>query len=205
MPRNVQKDPEANLTWTIKDKILRGGRVHYGKLRGSRSIFIRRGLLPYFNSLFGITRKQETSVLSMPAQNILKVLRNEWEMATRDLRSASGVKDRQTFNKAIDELQRGFKVIPSEVVYKPLFSYIWSLAESRFPDELETLVSREQALNEIARVYLKGAGMTLRGELARATGISNPEAGMGNWALVDEGFATRIAPGVYCLKELDGG
>ena len=33
--------------------------------------------------------------------------------------------------------------------------------------------------------------MTQRGELARATGISNPEAGLGNWALVDEGFATQ--------------
>lgn len=204
MPRNVQKDPEASLAWTIKDELLRRGRIHYGKLRGNRSIFIRRNLLPYFNSLFGITRKQEPSVLSEPAQNILKVLRKEWEMSTRDLRSASGVKDRQSFSKAIDELQRVFKVIPNEVVYEPVFTYIWSLAESRFQDELETMVTREEALREIARVYLKGAGMTLRGELARATGISTPEAGIGNWALVDEGFATRMAPGVYCLKELHG-
>jgi len=203
MPRNVQKDPEANLAWTIKDELLRRGRLHYGKLRGGRSIFIRRNLLQYFNSVFGITRKQEPSVLTVPAQAILTVLRKEWEMSTRELRVASGVKDRQTFNKAIDELQRGFKVIPSEVVYKPVFTYIWSLAESRFPDELAAQVSREEALKEIARVYIKGAGMTLKGELARATGISNPEAGLGNWALVDEGFATRIAPGVYRLRELE--
>jgi hypothetical protein len=45
--------------------------------------------------------------------------------------------------------------------------------------------------------------MTLRGELARATGLGAPEAGLGNWALVDEGFAVRKAPGVYLLKELD--
>jgi hypothetical protein len=203
MPRNVQKDPEASLAWTIKDELLRRGRIHYGKLRAGRSIFISRTLLPYFNSLFGISRKQEASILTEPAQNILKVLRKEWEMSSRDLRSASGVKDRQSFNKAIDELQRVFKVIPSEAVYEPVFTYIWSLAEGRFQDELNSVVSRDEALREVARVYLSGAGMTLRGELARATGLSNPEAGLGNWALVDEGFARRIAPGIYCLKELN--
>jgi len=93
-------------------------------------------------------------------------------------------------------------VIPGEIVYEPKFTYIWTLAESRFQDELTTTVSREEALKEIARAYLVGAGMTLRGELARVTGLSNPDAGIGNWALVDEGFATRVAPGVYRLSEL---
>jgi hypothetical protein len=139
-------------------------------------------------------------MLSPPAQDILKVLRKEWEMATRDLRSASGVKERGAFTKAIDELQRAFKVIPSEIVYEPKFTYIWTLTESRFQEELATVVNREEALKEIARAYLAGAGMTLRGELARVTGLSNPDAGLGNWALVDEGFATRLAPGVYRLK-----
>ena len=62
--------------------------------------------------------------------------------------------------------------------------------------------SREGALKEIARTYLGGAGMTVRGELARVTGLSNPDAGIGNWALFDEGFAVRLAPGIYRLKEL---
>lgn len=202
MPRNVQKDPESRLAWTIKDEILRRGRIHYGKLRGNRSTFVSRRLLPYFNAVFGVTREQEESMLSEPAQNILKVLRQEWEMATRDLRGASGITDRQSFTKAIEELQRVFKVIPSEVIYDPVFTYIWSVAEARFHEELATPISREEALKEIARAYLRGAGMTQRGELARASGISNPEAGLGNWALVDEGFATRLSPGVYCLTEL---
>ena len=44
--------------------------------------------------------------------------------------------------------------------------------------------------------------MTIRGELARVTGLSGPDAGLGNWALVDEGFAVRSAPGVYQLRQL---
>jgi hypothetical protein len=41
--------------------------------------------------------------------------------------------------------------------------------------------------------------MTIPGELARVTGLSRPEAGRGNRALVAEGFATMSAPGFYQL------
>ena len=123
-------------------------------------------------------------------------------MATGDLRDESGVDDRRRFTKAIDELQRVLKVIPSEIIYKPKFTYIWSLAESRFQDELATTIDRDDALREVARAYLLGAGMTWRGELARVTGLTNPDAGIGNWALVDEGFATRPSPGVYRLNQI---
>lgn len=201
MPRNVQKDPESRLTWTIKDEVVRRGRVYYGKLRGSRSIFIARKLVPHFNAVFGLSRRQETTSLSPAAQDILKVLRSEWEMATGDLRAASGINERSTFTKAIDELQRSFKVIPAEIVYEPKFTYIWTLAEGRFQDELAIEVDKEEALKEIARAFLRGAGMTFRGELARVTGLSNPDAGLGNWGLVDEDFATRVGPGIYRLNE----
>ena len=41
--------------------------------------------------------------------------------------------------------------------------------------------------------------MTVPGELARVTGLSRPEAGLGNRALVAEGLATMPARGVYVL------
>jgi hypothetical protein len=94
-------------------------------------------------------------------------------------------------------------VIPSDVLYEPTFTYIWSIPEARFADQLSVVVDREVALKEIARAYLAAAGMTVRGELARVTGLRSPEAGLGNWALVDEGFAQRLAPGVYKLAKLE--
>jgi hypothetical protein len=203
VPRNVQKDPESRLAWTIKDEVVRRGRVYYGKLRGNRAIFVARRLVPYFHALAGSHRGRAQPGLSEDANSILKVLRKEWEMASRDLRHASGISDRYSFNRALDELQKAFKVIPSEIVYEPVFTYIWSLAETRFQDELNHDVSTEEALIEVARTYLMSAGMTLRGELARVTGLSNPDAGLGNWGLVDEGFASRLAPGVYLLNALE--
>ena len=121
-------------------------------------------------------------------------------MASRDLREESGILPRARFDKAMTELQRALKLIPTEVLYEPTFTYIWSIPEARFADQLNETVEREAALKEIARSYLVGAGMTLRGELARVTGLRAPEAGLGNWGLVDEGFAERLAPGVYSLS-----
>ena len=200
MPRQVQKDPEANLAWRLKDEVMRRGRVYYAKLVKGKSTFIARRLVPYFNAIWGVPRRKEGEMLSPGARAVLKALRGEWEMATRDLRAESGVTDRARFTRAIDELQRAMKVIPSEVLYEPTFTYIWSLAEARFADELAVRASRRDAYREIARAYLNSAGMTLPGELARVTGLSRRDAGLGNHALVDLGFAERIATGVYRLS-----
>jgi hypothetical protein len=201
MPRNVQKDPESSLAWVIKDEVMRRGRVYYAKLGKGRATFIAPRLVPHFNVLWGMSRKREAESLSADARAILKVLRREWEMATSDLREGAKIPDRARFTRALDELQRAMKVVPGEVVYEPWFTYIWTLAEGRFSKELSRKVKREDALREIARAFLKGAGMTVRGELAKVTGLSRPDAGLGNQALVKEGYAERLDVGVYKLND----
>ena len=200
MPRNVQKDPEASHTWHLKDDLVRRGKVYYGKLAGARAMFIAPRMIPYFYSIWGMRRAEESKRLSRPARAILHVLRREWEMATSDLRDDAGLKDRKVFNRALDELQAAMLVVPSEVYYQPKFTYVWTLAVGRFPDQLRTRISRTIALREIARCFLSSAVMTIPGELARVTGLSRPDAGLGNRALVAEGFATSPARGVYVLS-----
>ena len=116
----------------------------------------------------------------------------------------SGVVERARFDKALTQLQRTLKVIPGEVLYEPTFTYIWTIPEARFPDQLKRTIKREEALKQVAHAYLSGAGMTVRGELARVTGLGSPQAGLGNWALVDDGIAERLAPGVYRLLQSQG-
>ncbi len=198
-PRNVQKDPESRLAWTLKDEVMRRGRCFYGKVLRGQATFIAPDLIPAFNSLFGCSRRKESEILTKDAQAILKVLRSEWEMATRDLRHASGIDERARFDKALAQLQRCLKVIPSDVLYEPTFTYIWTIPESRFQTQLKQTLKREVALKAVAHAYLRSAGMTLRGELARVTGLRSPEAGLGNWALVDDGLAERLGPGIYSL------
>jgi hypothetical protein len=199
LPRNVQKDPEASLTWVLKDEIMGRGKVYYAKLARGKTMFLAPRMIAYFHAIWGVRRSEEKRRLSRPAQAVLKVLRREWEISTADLREESGIKDRKVFIKAVDELQAAMIALPGEVYYQPKFTYIWTLGIGRFPDALVRRVSREIALREVARCFLAGAGMTVPGELARVTGLSRPEAGLGNRALVAEGYAVTPAPGEYHL------
>jgi hypothetical protein len=199
LPRRVQKDPETSQTWQLKDEIVRRGRVYYGKLARGRPMLVAPRMIPYFRAVWGVPRTRERQRLSGSALAILRVLRREWEMATSDLREESGVTDRQAFTRALDELQAAMIVVPSAVYYLPKLTYIWTLGVGRFPDALTRRVSRETALREIARAFLHGSGMTVPGELARVTGLSRPDAGRGNRALVAEGYATMASPGTYVL------
>lgn len=199
MPRNPQKDEEASLSWRLKDEMVRRGHVYYGKLARGMATFVAPRMIPHFHAIWGMRRADEPRRLSRAAQAVLRVLRREWEMSTRDLREAAGVADRRVFSRAMDELQAAMIVVPSEVLYRPAFTYVWTLGVSRFPDELRRRVARDVALRELARCFLAGAGMTVRGELARVTGLSRSEAGRGNRALVAEGDATMAAVGEYWL------
>ena len=203
LPRNVQKDEEASLTWVLKDELVNRGKVYYAKLARGKATFLAPRMIPYFHAIWGVRRSDEKRRLSKHAQAVLRVLRKEWEMATADLRDEAGVTDRHAFTKAMDELQAAMIVVPSEVCYLPKFTYIWTLGISRFPDPLLKRVKRDVAVKEIARCFLAGAGATLPGEMARATGLSRPEAGRGNRALVAEGYATMTAPGTYRLNDAD--
>jgi hypothetical protein len=214
LPRNVQKDEETRLTWYLKDEVMRRGRVYYAKLAGGRSMFVAPALISHFAAVWMPRRTDEPMVLSDAAQRVLKVLRREHELATADLRAESGITERAVFTRALDELQRQMKVIPQDVIYQP-FSYIWIPAEDRFGEELRkrgdvsgasgVAARRKTALREIARAYLAGAGMSVLGETARASGLSRVEAGSGNHQLVDEGYAVRLRQGIYALASSKNG
>ncbi len=202
MPRNVQKDPEASSAWVLKDEVIARGKVYYAKLVKGHAMFLSQRMIPVFNSLWGCSRKGESGILSKDAQKVLKVLRKEWEMATSDLREACGFKDKKDLTRAIDELQRRMKVVPQEVVYVPKFTYIWTPAETRFPEEMQIKMHRDKAVLELARAYLQMCGMTLLGELSGKFGFYRWESGKANHNLVNEGFAERLATGVYKFSEI---
>lgn len=199
MPRNVQKDYEASRAWVLKDEVIARGNVYYAKLVKGNSMFLAPRMIPVFNAIWGVPKKAESRELSENARKVLKVLRKEWEMATSDLRSECGFKEKSDLTKAVDELQKKMKVVPQEVVYVPKFTYIWTLAEARFPEKIAAKMSREQAVREIARAYLSMCGTTLLGDLSRAFGFYRWESGRANHQLVDEGFAERLGTGIYRL------
>lgn len=203
MPRNVQKDPEASAAWLLKDEIVRRGKVYYAKLVKGHSMFLARRMIPVFNAIWGISKRAENDELSENARKVLKVLRKEWEMATSDLRAETGIKEKSDLTRAIDELQRTMRVVPREVLYVPKFTYIWTLAEARFPEEMKVKMPRDEAVRELARGYLTMCGMTLLGDMSRTFGFYRWESGRANHQLVNEKFAERLATGIYKLSQIN--
>lgn len=202
MPRNVQKDFEASRAWVLKDEVIERGNLYYGKLVKGNSWFLAPRIIPVFNAIFGVSKKDESAELSPNATLVLKVLRKEWEMATSDLRKECGFENKSDLTKAIDELQKRMKVVPQQVLYVPKFTYIWTLAEARFPKEMKIKMKREDAVRELARAFLEMNGMTLLGDMSKRFGFYRWESGKANHELVDEGFAKRLATGVYRLSTL---
>ena len=202
MPRNVQKDYEASRAWVLKDEVIARGKVYYAKLVKGHSMFLAPRMIPVFNAIWGIPKSREAKDLSGSANKILKVLRKEWEMGSADLRAEAGITTRPRFSKALDKLQRTMKVLPQEVLYVPKFTYIWTLAEARFPEEMAIKMPRDEAVLELARVFLTLNGMTLLGDLSRAFGFQRRESGKANHQLVDEGYAERLATGIYKLSNI---
>lgn len=200
-PKNVQKDYEMSLAWTLKDEVMMRGKVYYSKLCKGRSMFVAPRLIPVFNAIWGVSKEREKTLLSGSANKILEVLRKEWEMGTSDLRVETDIATRARLTKALDKLQRAMKVIPQEVLYKPKFTYIWTLAEARFPEQLAQKMKRDEAIKQLAHEFLKICGTTLLGEFARAFGLTRKEAGKANHQLVDEGLAERLERGIYRIKD----
>jgi len=72
MPRNVQKDEEASLTWHLKDEMLRRGRVYYAKLARGKAMFLAPRMIPCFAAIWGVRRSEEARRLSRSARAILR-------------------------------------------------------------------------------------------------------------------------------------
>ena len=59
MPRNVQKDEEASLTWVLKDEIIARGQVYYAKLSRGKAMFIAPRMIPCFHAIWGVRKSEE--------------------------------------------------------------------------------------------------------------------------------------------------
>jgi hypothetical protein len=110
MPRNVQKDPESRL-----------GLDHQGRRDAARQVFLWQGaawslhvhratLDSVLQRALGCAAETDGEKDTLGGRStILKIMRREWEMATRDLREASGISERARFDKAMTQLQKSLK------------------------------------------------------------------------------------------------
>ncbi len=133
MPRNVQKDPEASLTWTLKDEIMGRGKVYYAKLARGKSMFLAPRMVPHFNAIWGVRKADEAAAPEPPGARraegpARRVGDGNGGSARRVRREGSRdvhARDGRTAGRDDRDSRGG--------VLSPKFTYIWTLGIARFP------------------------------------------------------------------------
>ena len=181
LPRNVQKDPKASLTWALKDEIMTRGKVYYAKLARGKAMFLAPRMIPYSTPSGACAGGEKR--LSEHARAILRVLRKEWEMGTSDLRAESGVNDRAVVHQSPrrtpgrDDRDTECGLLPAEV-HLHLVARRRSLSGRADPARARTSrCGKSPAVPD-------GAGMTFAASspASRACHGPKPDAAIARWS-----------------------
>ena len=79
-------------------------------------MFLAPRMVPHFNAIWGLRKVDESAAPEPPDARDPEGASQRVGDGTADLRADSGVKDRATFTRALDELQAAMLVIPEAVV-----------------------------------------------------------------------------------------
>lgn len=215
-PKHTHHDPEIGLTWGLKDRLPAQRLAYYGKLVKGKPTLVALGLLPAFCALIREGKGSGDFILdfrqgrmSRPAAAILESLHETGPAVTPALRRAVGLADRTRtaeFDRAMGELQRGLWIAKVEEIYDPDFYYRWDLLDNWLPGPLEAArtLDRGQAVRQLLRAYLSGAGAAQPRFLAGLFGLAIGEVEEGLRRLDAEGQvvggrAIRGLPGSWAV------
>lgn len=165
-------DDPGHVTWGWKDDALDKKIWYYGKILRGKATMISLEIAPYFYALSENYGEPEEDYLiayregrlSQAAKQVYEALLENGAMHTLDLRKAaklSNAKDSE-FNKALEYLQRDFKILPIGVAQAGAwkYSHIYEITARHFPDlsERARKISESQARAKILELYFNMVG-----------------------------------------------
>ena len=145
-----EHDDPGHITWSWKDNLLGARRWYYGRVLRQRNAMISLESLPYFYVLTNNYGDPENDYLEQylqgtmtaEAKSVYETLLHEGPLDTIALRKAARLSSRESdsrFNKAMNDLQMDFKVLP--VGISPVgawrYAFIYDLSYRHFPNLIE--------------------------------------------------------------------
>jgi len=160
-------DDPGHVTWGWKDDALDKKIWYYGKILRGKGTMISLEVAPYFYALsenygspeedYLITYREGR--LTQAARQVYEALLEKGAMHTIDLRKEaklSNAKDSE-FNKALEQLQRDFKILPVGVAQAGAwkYSHIYEITTRHFPDlsEQARKIKESEAREKILELY----------------------------------------------------
>ncbi len=186
-PVSDKHDDPGHITWGWKDNALDKKIWYYGKILRGKATMISIETAPYFYALsenYGAPEEDyliayQEGRLPQSAKQVYEALLDKGAMHTIDLRKEaklSNAKDSE-FNKALEYLQRDFKILPVGVAQAGAwkYSHIYAITTSHFPDLAEQArkITESQARSKILELYFDMVGAAQLRDLQKLFGWGN--------------------------------
>jgi hypothetical protein len=179
-------DDPGHVTWGWKDGALDKKIWYYAKILRRKATFISLDVAPFFYALsenYGSPEDDhiiayEEGHLTLAAKQIYDALLEKGSLNTIDLRKEARLLNAKesVFNRALEDLQKDFKVLPVGVTEAGAwhYSFRYELTSRHFPELIEQArpIGEAQARQELAMLYFRSLGVAQPGQLARLFGWS---------------------------------
>lgn len=196
-----QHDDPGHITWGWKDNSLDKKIWYYAKILRGKATMISLEIAPYFYALsenYGAPEEDyliayREGRLTQAAKQVYETLFEHGKLNTLDLRKLSklsNAKDSE-FNKALEYLQRDFKILPVGVAQAGAwkYSHIYEITTRHFPDlsEQARRISESQARAKILQLYFNMVGAAQVKDVNKLFGWGNEVVKRSLGTLTDAG------------------
>lgn len=196
-----QHDDPGHITWGWKDNSLDKKIWYYAKILRGKATMISLEIAPYFYALsenYGAPEEDyliayREGRLTQAAKQVYETLLEHGKLNTLDLRKLSklsNAKDSE-FNKALEYLQRDFKILPVGVAQAGAwkYSHIYEITTRHFPDlsEQARRISESQARAKILQLYFNMIGAAQMRDVNKLFGWGNEVVKRSVGTLMDAG------------------
>jgi hypothetical protein len=179
-------DDPGHITWGWKDGALDKKIWYYAKILRGKATMISLEIAPYFYALsenYGSPEEDyliayHEGRLTQASKQVYETLLDNGALNTLDLRKMaklSNAKDSE-FNKALEQLQKDFKILPVGVAQAGAwkYSHIYEIVSRHFSDlsEQARTVTESQARRKILELYFASVGAAQLRDVTKLFGWS---------------------------------
>lgn len=180
-------DDPGHITWGWKDDALDKKKWYCGKILRGKATMISLEVAPYFYALsenYGSPEEDyliayHEGRLTQASKQVYETLLDNGALNTLDLRKMaklSNAKDSE-FNKALEQLQRDFKILPVGVAQAGAWKYahIYEIVTRHYPDlsEQARAIKESQARAKLLELYFNMVGAAQLRDVNKLFGWGN--------------------------------
>jgi len=199
-------DDPGHTSWGWKDQMLDKRVWYYGRILRKRNTIISLQTTPYFYALspnFGepeleINDQYHAGQIPLEVKLIFEALLEKGPLDSLALRREahlSGPNSNTPFNRALDILQRDFKVMPTAIAEVGTWKYafVYDLTHRYHPELLEQsrFISENQARDQLVSCYFNSVGAASEKQIQSLFGWTQPETQKSINRLLKNGLITN--------------